>query len=342
MIQSEIQKRILILDGAMGTMIQQLQFSETAFRGEEFANNSVDLKGNNDILTLTQPKSIRKIHQAYIEAGADIIETNTFNSNSISQATYHCSHLAYRLNYEGAQNARLAIQESQTTRKIWIAGSIGPTTLPLSCSSDVKRTAYESITFNQLTEIYSEQICGLIDGGVDLLLVETVLDSRSAQAALYAIKQIQHNKGTQLPVMLSATINPENGHIPSGENLESLYTAISDYPLFSFGLNCSYGATNLLPFMEEISKFTACYLSVYPNAGLPNAIDTYDETPQITASFLAKIAQKGGINIVGGCCGTTPAHIHCIRQALQHIPPRIPPTIQNQFSPTHTITNQIV
>ena len=325
MIQTEIQKRILILDGATGTAIQQYQLSESDFQGQEFAQHPVPLKGNNDILTLTQAEIIRKIHRAYIEAGADIIETNTFNSNSISQEEYRCSHLVYRLNYEGAKNAKLAIQESKTTRPIWVAGSIGPTSKTLSLSPDVNRPEYRPVDFDQLVTTYSEQIRGLIDGGVDLLLVETVFDALNAKAALYAIEQIQEEKGTQLPVMLSATINDKSGRTLTGQNLEALYTAVSHYPLFSFGLNCSFGATELLPFIEELSKLIPCNLSIYPNAGLPNELGSYDESPEMTASCLATMANKGLINIAGGCCGTTPAHIQAIQRALQGITPRKQP-----------------
>lgn len=331
MIHEEIKKRILILDGAMGTAIQKYGLSETDFRGTEFAGHPVNLKGNNDILNLSQPEVIRQIHQAYIEAGADIIETNTFNSNAISQEEYHCEHLVYRLNLEGARNAVKVVKESRVKKPVWIAGSIGPTSKTLSLSPDVNHPEYRPVDFDQLVSTYTEQVRGLIDGGVNLLLAETVFDGLNAKAALYAIGQVQEEKGTTLPVMLSVTINDKSGRTLTGQSLEALYTAVSHYPLFSFGLNCSFGATDLLPFMERLSKTISCPLSIYPNAGLPNEMGEYDESPAWTASCLQRMAAEGLLNIAGGCCGTTPGHIRAIHNALQNQAPRRVPEIPAQL-----------
>ena len=325
-----IQKRILILDGAMGTAIQKHGLTETDFRGQEFTNHPVHLKGNNDILTLTQPDIIRNIHRSYIEAGADIITTNTFNSNAVSQAEYHCDKLIYRLNYEGAQ---LAISAAKTAaHPVFIAGSIGPTSRTLSLSPDVNRPEYRPIDFDALAATYAEQVAGLIDGGADILLVETVFDGLNAKAALYAIEHVQAEKHTALPVMLSATINDRSGRTLTGQSLTALYTSVSHYPLFSFGLNCSFGAKDLLPFVTELSQYLPCPLSIYPNAGLPNEMGEYEETPLFTAQCLEQMAKAGLLNIAGGCCGTTPAHIAAIRASLENIPPRQVP------SPDHTLT----
>lgn len=332
MIQEEIKKRILILDGAMGTAIQQKALTEADFRGEEFSDHPVCLKGNNDILNLTRPDIIKQIHRSYIEAGADIIETNTFNSNALSQEEYRTEELVYRLNYEGAKIAAEAVRESGKT--VWVAGSIGPTSKTLSLSPDVNRPEYRPVDFDTLVDTYIRQINGLIDGGVDLLLLETVFDGLNAKAALYAIDKVQTEKGTSLPVMFSATINDKSGRTLTGQSLEALYTAVSHYPLFSFGLNCSFGATDLLPFIERLSKILACPLSIYPNAGLPNAMGEYDESPALTAACLKQMAEQGLLNIAGGCCGTTPAHIEAIREALADSSPRRIP----ELSPRLTVS----
>lgn len=332
MIQEDIKKHILILDGAMGTAIQEYGLSESDFRGTLFARHPGNLKGNNDILNLSQPGIIRNIHRAYIEAGADIIETNTFNSNAVSQEEYQCADLIYRLNYEGAKNAVQAIRESHTERPVWVAGSMGPTSCTLSLSPDVNRPEYRPTDFDRLVATYTEQVKGLIDGGVDLLLVETVFDGLNAKAALYAIAQVQEAKGTEIPVMVSVTINDKSGRMLTGQSIEALYTAISHYPLFSFGLNCSFGAKELLPFMEQLSPIIPCPLSIYPNAGLPNEMGEYDEGPEVTTSCLRQMAAEGLLNIAGGCCGTTPAHIRAIRNALQGISPRRLPDLPTQLS----------
>lgn len=330
MIREEIKQRILILDGAMGTAIQKYRLDEAAFRGTEFAAHPVNLKGDNDILNLTRPDVVQAIHRAYIEAGADIIETNTFNSNAISQEEYRLTDIVYRLNREGA---RLAKEEAgrETARSVYVAGSIGPTSCTLSLSPDVNRPEYRRVDFDTMAAAYTEQVRGLIDGGVDLLLLETVFDGLNAKAALYAIEKVQEEKGTDIPVMFSATINDKSGRTLTGQNLEALYTAVSHYPLLSFGLNCSFGATDLLPFIERLSKLVTCALSIYPNAGLPNEMGEYDESPALTASYLKQMAEEKLINIAGGCCGTTPAHIKAIRESLAGLPPRIAPRHRPQL-----------
>lgn len=320
MIEKILKDRIFILDGAMGTAIQQYRLTEKDFRGEEFREHPVNLQGNNDILNFTQPAIIREIHRKYIEAGADIIETNTFNSNAVSQSEYQCTDYIYRLNREGA---RLAKETAlQADRPVFVAGSIGPTSVTLSLSPDINRPEYRPVSFDDLAATYYTQVKGLVDGGADILLIETVFDGLNAKAALYAIQQVLSEKKCQIPVMISATVNDKTGRTLTGQTLEALYTAVSHYPLLSFGLNCSFGATDLQPFLEQLSGILPCGLSIYPNAGLPDEMGEYKETPEITAFHLKKMAEKGLINIAGGCCGTGPAHIQAIREAIGHLPPR--------------------
>ena len=320
-IENELSKRILILDGAMGTVLQRFNLSETDFRGALFQTHGVPLKGNNDILNLTQPGTIRKVHEEYIAAGADIIETNTFNANAVSQSDYGCEEWVYPLNLEGARIAR-ACAAAHPERTIYVAGSIGPTSKSLTLASDASCPEYREVDFDTLAAAYETQVNGLIDGGVDLLLVETIYDGLNAKAALHAIARVQEKKSTTLPVMLSATINDKSGRTLTGQSLEGLYTALSHYPILSFGLNCSFGATELALFLKELSPKVARYISIYPNAGLPNEMGEYDESPEFTASCLQKMAEEGLINLAGGCCGTTPGHIRAIRQALEGISPR--------------------
>ena len=322
MLRKLLKEKILILDGATGTAIQKFGLTEKDFRGQRFVAHPVNLKGNNDILNLTKPEIIQSIHQSYIEAGADIIETNTFNSNAISQEEYHCCELVYTLNYEGARLAKQTA--SQARRPVFVAGSIGPTSKTLSLSPDVNHPEFRPVDFDTLAAAYTTQINGLIDGGADLLLVETVFDGLNAKAALYAIDRIQQEKGTTIPVMVSATVNDKSGRTLTGQSLEALYTALAHYPLLSFGLNCSFGAPDLQPFVERLSAILPCYLSLYPNAGLPNEMGEYDESPAFTAQCLQNIAREGLLNIAGGCCGTTPEHIRAIRDALTGIPPHQP------------------
>lgn len=307
--------RILILDGAMGTMLQKYNLEPADFRGGA---------GNNDILNITRPDVIEKIHREYIEAGADIIETNTFSSTSISQQEYKCEELVYELNRKGAEIARRAAEGTD----VLVAGSMGPTIKMLTFSPDVNRPEYRPVDFDTMANAYMDQVRGLLDGGVDLLLVETVYDGLNAKAALYAITKVQQERGTEVPVMVSATINDKSGRLLSGQRPDALYTSLSHYNIVSFGLNCSFGAAELLPFMEQLAveafggNGIPCALSMYPNAGLPNELGQYDETPEFTAKCIKEVALKGLLNIAGGCCGTTPAHIRAIKEALEGIAPR--------------------
>lgn len=330
MIIDELQHRILILDGATGTVLQQHGLTESDFRGEVFPNHEIPLKGNHDVLNLTRPDVIRQVHQSYIEAGADIIETNTFNANAISQAKYHCQEHVHAINLAGARLAREAADACRE-RQIFVAGSIGPTDKSLTLAVNPEEPAYRPIDFDTLADAYRIQVEALIEGGVDLLLVETVYDGLNAKAALYAIAQAQEKAGSHLPVMVSATVNDLSGRTLTGQTLEALYTSLSHYPLLSFGLNCSFGASELHRFAREISPRVPCYFSIYPNAGLPDEMGAYRESPEYTAKCIRAMAEEGLINIAGGCCGTTPAHIRAIAQALRGIAPRKP------AAPTHRL-----
>ena len=325
-----LQDRIYILDGATGTALQQFRLTEADFRGEEFARHPIPLKGNNDVLNITRPDVIRQVHQNYIDAGADIIETNTFNANAISQTEYGCTEWVERFNLEGARLSK-EVASACKEREIYVAGSIGPTDKSLTLAPDPDQPTYRIVNFDTLANAYAGQVAALIEGGVDLLLVETIYDGLNAKAALYAIAKVQEEKGTNLPVMLSATVNDKSGRTLTGQSLEALFTSLSHYPILSFGLNCSFGAKELHHFLRELAPRIPCYISIYPNAGLPNEMGEYDESPEFTALCLQNMAKEGLINIAGGCCGTTPDHIRAIANALKDIPPRKVPT------PTHQL-----
>jgi len=325
-----LNERILILDGAMGTCIQKFGLTEKDFRGEEFQNHPVMLKGNNDILNLTAPQVIAEVHKMYVDAGVDIIETNTFSSNKISQTEYHCEHLVTRLNKAAAENAR-RVADACTDRKIWVAGSIGPTSKTLSLTPDVNHPEYRATDFDTMASAYYEQVSALIDGGVDLLLIETCFDSLNTKSTLYAIQKINEERGIQIPVMISATLNDRSGRTLTGQAIEAFYVSIQHYPVISFGLNCSFGAAEMRPFVEQLSAKLPCYLSFYPNAGLPNEMGEYDELPSTTSAAIKLMAEAGLLNIVGGCCGTTPAHIKAIHDAVEGIKPRTPQPEGNQL-----------
>ena len=312
MIKDKLNERILILDGAMGTMIQEYDSCESI----------------NDLLNISQPGVIRSIHRKYIEAGADIIETNTFNANSISLFEYNLADKVYEINFQGAKIAKEEAR-AKKEKEIFVAGCIGPTSKITSLSSDVNHPEYRFLTFDSLVKSYSEQIRGLIDGGADLLLIETIFDGLNAKAALYAISKVQQEKKSNLPVMVSATVNDKNGRILTGQNVEALYNSIAHYPILSFGLNCSFGAKELKPIIESISNIIPCAISIYPNAGLPNELGEYDESPEITALYIKEMGEEGLINIAGGCCGTTPKHIKAISEVLKGISPRKIPKISN-------------
>ncbi|MFA8300053.1 MAG: methionine synthase [Hyphomicrobiales bacterium] len=329
-----LKKKILILDGAMGTMIQNQKLEEKDFRADRFINHSHDLKGNNDILCITQPQLIKDIHIQYLEAGADIIETNTFNATSISQADYNTENLAYEINLKGAQIAKEAILEfSKNNPDIqkFVAGSIGPTNKSACMSPDVNRPEYRAITFDQLVKSYEEQVNGLIDGGVDLLLVETIFDTLNAKAALFAIENIFKTK-EKLPVMISGTITDTSGRTLSGQTLEAFITSISHVEPISIGLNCAFGAEQLFPYIQKLSNSVNTYISAHPNAGLPNQLGEYDQTPSLMAEIVSEYLDHQLINIIGGCCGTQPEHIKAISDIAQKYKPRPLPKIKNSTS----------
>ena len=310
-----LHERIVMLDGATGTMIQKCSLSDSDFGGK---------RGNNDILNITRPDIVEAVHRQYIEAGADIIETNTFSGNVISQAEYGCQSSVYDINYKGALIAKKAAEGSG----VFVAGSIGPTVKMLSFSPDVSRPQYRPVSFDQMREAYSLQVEALLDGGADLLIVETVYDGLNAKAALYAIEQEKRRRGVDIPVFVSATVNDKSGRLLSGQQIEALYVALSHYDITAFGLNCSFGASDLMPFLEQIAEKSfsgrgiAAATMLYPNAGLPNEMGQYDEQPEFTAGCIRQLADKGLINIAGGCCGTTPEHIRAIRKALEGVAPR--------------------
>jgi len=313
-------KRILVIDGAMGTMIQRYTLTEDDFRGDVYKGHNHDLKGNNDLLSITRPDIIKNIHLEYLEAGADIIETNTFSGTWIAQADYKLESEAYRINYEGAKVAKQAVLEfikANPGEKRFVAGAFGPTNRTASISPDVNNPGYRAISFDQLVHAYTEQARGLIDGGSDILLVETIFDTLNAKAALFAIANVQKEKGTDLPVMISGTITDASGRTLSGQTPEAFYVSVAHANPFSVGLNCALGAKDMRPHMEAISKTALCFTSAYPNAGLPNAFGQVEE-------FL----KKGVINILGGCCGTTPDHIQRLAEIAKNYPPRTIPQLE--------------
>ncbi len=318
-------ERILILDGAMGTMIQRHRLDEGGFRGTRFAGHGHDLKGNNDVLVLTQPSLIREIHDQYLEAGADIIETNTFNSNAVSQADYGLERLTYELNLEAARLARAAAdaRTAQTpSRPRFVAGSMGPTNRTLSISPDVNNPAFRAMTFDELKHAYADQVRGLIDGGVDLLLLETIFDTLNAKAAFLAIEEVQADRPARVPLMISVTITDRSGRTLSGQTLDAFYVSIEHTRPWSVGINCALGARDMRPYLAELARQARCWVSAYPNAGLPNAFGQYDEQPEETAALLRDFATSGFANILGGCCGTTPDHIAALADAVAGLAPR--------------------
>jgi 5-methyltetrahydrofolate--homocysteine methyltransferase len=327
-LDSLLATRILLLDGAMGTMIQREKLTEADFRGTRFAAHARDLKGNNDLLVLTKPEVITKIHHQYLEAGSDIIETNTFNSQAISQADYGLESLSYELNVEGARLARRACDEwtaRTPTRPRFVAGSIGPTNRTLSISPDVNSPAFRAMTFDELAAAYRAQVSGLIDGGADLLLFETIFDTLNAKAAIVAAEEVFEARGLRLPVMISVTVTDRSGRTLSGHTIDAFWVSIAHARPFSVGINCALGARDMRPYLAELAAIADCYVSCHPNAGLPNAFGQYDEQPNDTGSYLRDFAESGFVNIVGGCCGTTPEHIVAIAREVASLPPRAAP-----------------
>jgi 5-methyltetrahydrofolate--homocysteine methyltransferase len=328
-------ERIVILDGAMGTMIQGYKLDEAGYRGDRFAEFGRDLKGNNDLLTLTQPQIIREIHAQYFAAGADVVETNTFNSTAIAQADYALEHLVHELNFEAAKLARSVADEfeSKDAQPRFVAGALGPTNRTASISPDVNDPGFRNVTFDQLVTTYTEAIHGLVEGGVDLLLVETIFDTLNAKAALFAIDQYFAQHNVRLPIIISGTITDASGRTLSGQTTEAFWNSVRHARPLAVGLNCALGAQLMRPYIEELSTMADTNVSAYPNAGLPNPLAEtgYDETPAYTASLIKEFAQSGFVNVVGGCCGTTPAHIKAIADAVRGIPPRPIPLIEKRM-----------
>ncbi|MBI1780960.1 MAG: homocysteine S-methyltransferase family protein [Sphingobacteriales bacterium] len=330
-IRKELEKRILIIDGAMGTMIQRYKLTEADYRGERFKNWHCDVKGNNDLLNITQPQIITAIHKQYLDAGADIIETNTFSSTAIAMADYEMQSLAYELNVAAVKCAKEAINQSGKTA--WIAGAIGPLNKTLSLSPDVNNPGYRAVTFDEVVAAYYEQVRGLVDGGADILLIETIFDTLNAKAAIFAIKKYFHqNPSLKKEIMISGTITDASGRTLSGQTLEAFYTSIMHAHPLSVGLNCALGAKEMRPHIEELSQIASCYVSAYPNAGLPNAMGEYDEKPEDTGHYLEDWAKEGWVNIVGGCCGTTPDHIKHIAEHVKNIKPRPLPVLEESLT----------
>jgi 5-methyltetrahydrofolate--homocysteine methyltransferase len=324
-IQNCIQHRILVLDGAMGTMLQRYNFSEEDFRGERFKDFPSSLKGNNDLLSITQPTAIKEVHAAYFEAGADIVETNTFSGTTIGMSDYHLEDLVYELNFQSAKIAREVAEEytdKDPSKPRYVAGSIGPTNRTASMSPDVNDPGYRAVTFNQLRIAYREQVEALIDGGVDLLLVETIFDTLNAKAALFAIEEIKEERGIDIPIMVSGTITDASGRTLSGQTVEAFLISISHMPLLSVGFNCALGADLLKPYLKTLSTNTSFNISAHPNAGLPNAFGEYDESPQQMQKQIEGYLEENLINIIGGCCGTTPDHIRLIAEIAKKYKPR--------------------
>lgn len=332
-IKELLKHRILIIDGAMGTMIQRYKLTEQDYRGERFKDWPSDIKGNNDILCLTQPHIIREIHGHYLEAGADIIETNTFNAQKISLADYGMESLAYEINVAAAKIAKEACALVGSGEQKFVAGAIGPLNKTLSLSPDVNNPGYRALTFDEAVDAYYEQVKGLVDGGVDLLLIETIFDTLNAKAAIFAIKKYFRETGKdELPIMISGTITDASGRTLSGQTLEAFYNSIHHARPLSVGLNCALGAKEMRPHIEELSQLADCYVSAYPNAGLPNAMGEYDEQPEDTGHYLEEWAREGFVNIVGGCCGTTPDHIRHIAEHVRNIQPRPLPVVEQAIT----------
>lgn len=321
-----LRERIVLMDGAMGTMIQQLGLTESHFRGERFERHPSELKGNNELLCLTQPEAILQIHTAYLTAGADVIETNTFGANAIAQADYGLAHLAHEINVVAARLARRACDAVATPdAQRWVAGAIGPTPRTASISPDVNDPSARNTSFECLRQAYREQVEGLIEGGADLLLVETIFDTLNAKAALFAIEEAFDNTGERLPVVLSGTITDASGRILSGQTVGGFWASVRHAQPLAVGLNCAMGAALMRPYLSDLAQAAGdTFISCYPNAGLPNPMSEtgFDETPEVTSRLLGEMARDGLLNLVGGCCGTTPDHIAAIRSAVANVPPR--------------------
>jgi len=332
-LQQAISERIMILDGAAGTMIQSYKLDEAGYRGDQFADWPCDVKGNNDLLNLTQPHIVEEMHRAYFEAGADIVETNTFSATTIAQADYQMEEHAHAISLQGAQIARRVADDvtAQTPDKPrYVAGAIGPTNRTASISPDVNDPGLRNVTFDELVGAYEESVRGMIEGGVDMLLVETIFDTLNAKAALFAIESVFEELGLELPVMISGTITDASGRTLSGQTAEAFWYSVKHIKPFSIGLNCAFGAEQMRPFIAELSRLAETNVCAYPNAGLPNEMGEYDESPETMSGHLQEWASSGLVNLVGGCCGTTPAHIAQVAQAVDGVSPRNIPNLPVQ------------
>lgn len=327
-LKSLFARRIAILDGAMGSMIQTFNLTEADFRGARFKDFPHDLRGNNDLLSLTKPEVIEEIHRQYFSAGADMVETNTFSSTSIGQADYHLESVITDLNHAAVAVARRAAEKTEAAnpgRQCFVAGAIGPLNRTLSMSPDVNRPDYRAVSWDQVVAAYSEQIHALLDGGVDTLLVETIFDTLNSKAALFAIEAVFEERGYRVPVMISVTITDASGRTLSGQTIDAFYNSVRHAKPFSVGINCALGGAAMRPYVEELASVADCYVTCYPNAGLPNAFGGYDESPDDMATVLSEFARSGFVNLVGGCCGSTPAHIAAIAKSVEGVPPRALP-----------------
>jgi 5-methyltetrahydrofolate--homocysteine methyltransferase len=332
-LQQIMDQRILVLDGAMGTMIQGYGLTEEAYRGKEYKDYPSSLKGNNDLLSITQPDIIEEIHNLFLEAGADIIETNTFNSTSIAMADYQMEGEVRKINLAAAAIARRAADNATAKtpgKPRFVAGSVGPTNRTASISPDVNNPGFRAVNFDQLVEAYTEQVSALVEGGVDLILVETVFDTLNCKAALFAIMDYNSTHNTDVPVMISGTITDASGRTLSGQTVEAFWNSISHAEPLTVGLNCALGASQMRPYIEELSEKSWTYMSAHPNAGLPNEMGEYDESPEYMAEIIREFADSGFVNIVGGCCGTTPDHIRAIAEAVSVCEPRKRPLLVDE------------
>ncbi len=331
-IRKILENKILVLDGAMGTMIQQYKFTEEDYRGEKFKDFHISVKGNNDMLSITQPKAIKEIHAKYLEAGADIIETNTFSSTTIAMADYEMEDFVYELNFQSAKIAKEIANEftaKNPNKPRFVAGSIGPTNRTASMSPDVNDPGFRAVSFNDLRIAYKQQVEALIDGGVDVLLVETVFDTLNAKAALFAIEEVKDQRNIDIPIMLSGTITDASGRTLSGQTAKAFLISVAHIPLLTIGFNCALGAKQLTPHLEVLAKNSNLKISAHPNAGLPNAFGEYDESPEMMAAQIKEYLDKNLINIIGGCCGTTPAHIKAIADMVKDFKPRLVSEVNN-------------
>ncbi|HPF96350.1 MAG TPA: homocysteine S-methyltransferase family protein [Mangrovimonas sp.] len=320
-----LEQKILVLDGAMGTMLQRYKFTEEDYRGERFKDFPFPLKGNNDLLSLTQPQAIAEVHRKYFEAGADIVETNTFSGTTIGMADYHMEEFVYELNFQSAKIAKEVANEftqANPNKPRFVAGSIGPTNRTASLSPDVNRPEFRTITFEELRVAYKEQVEALIAGGVDILLVETIFDTLNAKAALFAIEEVKEEQNIDIPIMVSGTITDASGRTLSGQTVEAFMTSVSHIPLLSIGFNCALGAEQLKPYLQRLAQKTDFFTSAHPNAGLPNAFGQYDQTPEEMQAFIKEYLDHELVNIIGGCCGTTPEHIKAIADVVNDYKPR--------------------